>query len=188
MIITYESLKIQYKDKQYYRKHFIPEKLMVWASDNGKQLPDELVEELETEFQRTVGNYDANAFNENSESSKEGSVTNKELEFLIMLADHQQDEFYNQEYSNKLAEIKNKLQANGGSLEEGNPVPSLFEMLSNEFGDHSKDYEDICEFITNRRNGRTTDKEQPKGVPNLLKEQCHHWQCGDCYCKEFCEM
>ena len=53
-------------------------------------------------------------------------------------------------------------QANGEKPEVVNPVPSLFELLSNEFGDHSKDYEDICELIVNRRNGRETDKEEPK--------------------------
>lgn len=41
--------------------------------------------------------------------------------------------------------------------------PSIFKLLSDEFGDHSKNYEDICKFIVNKRNNDNSEK---KGFVN----------------------
>lgn len=122
-------------------------------------------------------------------SEKESIIlTKQEFNFLMMVAEAQQNEHYNEEYSTELKKIAEQKNYNYTGKQpiyidkKDNPVPSLFELLSNEFGEHSKDYEDICKFIANRKYGRETDKEQLK---------CHKFKnktlmCATC--NNFCTI
>lgn len=70
MKLIQETVKIEYDGKFYYRKHFAPEKLTVWSSDTGRQLPDEVVLELEKEYSKYCTGFDIS----NNDQANGGSL------------------------------------------------------------------------------------------------------------------
>jgi len=84
MKLIQETVKIEYDGKFYYRKHFAPEKLTVWSSDTGRQLPDEVVLELEKEYSKYCTGFDiSNNDQANGETLGEGNPVGQVGDELI---------------------------------------------------------------------------------------------------------